>query len=335
MSSTTQSSPLFTTKADKSGYCPLRDGNQLHYEIHGKGETHILLIMGLLASKYSWRETLNYFTSKPGNNYTILVFDNRGVGHSSAPWGRYTTSMLAEDALDLLNHVGWTGDRSIHVNGVSMGGMISLQLCLLPEARRRIRSLTLTSTCAKHQSPPRTRAESAMSWVNFFRPKKSDEDKVQIMMDTIISDEEFLDSPAPKELGGDGKQTNRERIFNMILNRIKIQPAPRVSGTVGQIAACLTHNCSHESLSKIAEAVPDVLVITGENDKMIDPRCSDVIYKEMSGKGIPEDTTKSSVKKVVYPKKGHGLAMEAYTEYHKAFEQNIEAGDSRWKQAKI
>jgi esterase/lipase len=32
---------------------------------------------------------------------------------------------MAEDAISLLNHVGWTGKREVHVVGASMGGMIA------------------------------------------------------------------------------------------------------------------------------------------------------------------------------------------------------------------
>lgn len=101
--------PLLTSVATKSGECTLRDNkNKLSYEIYGSGPHRIILIMGLLASRYSWRETLNILMSRPGDKYSVLIFDNRGAGRSSAPWGRYTTSILAADALDLLHHVGWT-----------------------------------------------------------------------------------------------------------------------------------------------------------------------------------------------------------------------------------
>lgn len=119
--------PLFTTTPETIGTCKLRDGNTLAYEIHGTGSQHIVLIMGLLASRYSWRDTLDWLMTRPGNNYSVLVYDNRGAGLSSAPWGRYTTEMMALDALELLDHIGWNADRSLHLNGISMG----LQNCLI------------------------------------------------------------------------------------------------------------------------------------------------------------------------------------------------------------
>lgn len=311
--------PLFTSTAAKSGLCTLGDGvNKLSYEIHGSGPEKIILIMGLLASRYSWRETLDHFMSKKSDQYSILVYDNRGVGKSSAPWGRYTTSMLAADALDLLDHVGWTGERSVHLNGVSMGGMISLELSLL--AGSRIKSLTLTSTCAKHQNPPRTRLESAMNWVNFFRPKVTAHDKVVNLLDTLFVDQEWLES---KDAAG---VTNRDRIYEIMMNRIAQQSPPGLAGQTGQLAACLTHNCSFPSLLKIGEIVPDILIIAGDADKLIDPKCSEELYTEISDRG-----TRKSVRKVVYPNKGHALAAEADKEYHAEFEAIMRAGNERWK----
>lgn len=81
--------------------------------------------------------------------YSVLVFDNRGVGYSGYPTGRYTcvaltlgkmltdfsrTSGMAEDIIVLLDHLGWTASRQINVVGVSLGGMIAQGKCT---ARKR------------------------------------------------------------------------------------------------------------------------------------------------------------------------------------------------------
>lgn len=46
----------------------------------------------------------------------------------TGPRGLYKTSEMARDVLELLDHVGWTEPRSLHIDGVSMGGMISQEL---------------------------------------------------------------------------------------------------------------------------------------------------------------------------------------------------------------
>jgi pimeloyl-ACP methyl ester carboxylesterase len=57
---------------------------------------------------------------------------------------------MAQDVIDMLDHFGWKD--SVHVNGVSMGGMISLELVSTwPE---RFSSLVLTSTTSGRQIPP-------------------------------------------------------------------------------------------------------------------------------------------------------------------------------------
>jgi pimeloyl-ACP methyl ester carboxylesterase len=56
---------------------------------------------------------------------------------------------MADDAIELLDHLGW--EENINVVGISMGGMISLELAdRIPE---RLASLTLTSTTARRNIP--------------------------------------------------------------------------------------------------------------------------------------------------------------------------------------
>lgn len=59
------------------------------------------------------------------------MFDNRGMGESDKPLLRYTTSEMAKDVVEVLDHIGWTQERSVHVVGISMGGMISQELVRL------------------------------------------------------------------------------------------------------------------------------------------------------------------------------------------------------------
>lgn len=90
---------------------------------------------------------MDYFGQQ--EKYSLLVFDNRGVGNSDTPRGPYSfvfyeslaimstnlkhavfspayrTSGMAEDIVVLLDFIGWTDPRQLHVVGISMGGMIS------------------------------------------------------------------------------------------------------------------------------------------------------------------------------------------------------------------
>lgn len=119
-------------KPQKQDYLNVAAGRggpfRLSYELHGHGSRRILWIMGLGGVKQTWQRQTKDFGHTEADKYTCLVFDNRGMGESDKPILRYTTSEMAKDVIELLDHVGWTGPRSVHVVGISMGGMISQEL---------------------------------------------------------------------------------------------------------------------------------------------------------------------------------------------------------------
>ena len=76
----------------------------------------------------AWQRQTKDFGHTDSDKYSCLVFDNRGMGNSDKPLLRYTTSEMAKDIVELLDHVGWKDQRSVHVVGISMGGMIAQEL---------------------------------------------------------------------------------------------------------------------------------------------------------------------------------------------------------------
>ncbi|KAH9956295.1 Alpha/Beta hydrolase protein [Russula dissimulans] len=138
----------------RKGLCPVRKaGGQggspaqsysLYFEQHGTGPIKVVFITGLGLSCNSWSAQVAHFARLP--EYSILVFDNRGVGNSDTPKGPYSTSSMAEDVIVLLDFLSWTEKRSLHLVGLSLGGMIAQELAYrIPE---RIISLSLVVTTA-------------------------------------------------------------------------------------------------------------------------------------------------------------------------------------------
>lgn len=84
--------------------------------------------MGLGAVKWYWQRQTIDFGHVQTSKYSCLIFDNRGVGESDKPLMRYSTSEMAKDIFELLDHLDWTGERSVHVIGISMGGMIAQEM---------------------------------------------------------------------------------------------------------------------------------------------------------------------------------------------------------------
>lgn len=84
--------------------------------------------MGLGALKSGWQNQTRHFGHTHASQYSNLIFDNRGIGESDKPLQRYSTSEMARDTVELVDHLGWTKPRQLHVVGISMGGMIAQEL---------------------------------------------------------------------------------------------------------------------------------------------------------------------------------------------------------------
>ncbi|OTA93535.1 hypothetical protein M434DRAFT_395578 [Hypoxylon sp. CO27-5] len=149
-------SPAFPTaiwklQPHQSGLLPVattRGGPlNISWEVHGEGPIKLILIGGIGLAKADWQRQTMYFGHERGDRYSVLVFDNRGAGESDKPVMRYSTSEMARDLLEVLDHLGWTAQRQLHISGGSMGGMIAQEVATL--APERIASLNLHCTTAK------------------------------------------------------------------------------------------------------------------------------------------------------------------------------------------
>ena len=100
------------------------NGIDLHYRIEGDGARTLVLVNGLADDLESWGLQVPAFLAA---GYRVLRFDNRGIGKSACPPGPYTTALMAADAKALIDHLGLS---SVHMLGVSMGGMIAQEYAL-------------------------------------------------------------------------------------------------------------------------------------------------------------------------------------------------------------
>ncbi len=90
------------------------------HEARGSGAP-LLLIQGLGYPRWGWEPVVAPLAAR----YRVVTFDNRGIGESDKPPGPYTTRMLADDALGVLDALGV---ERAHVAGASLGGMVAQEL---------------------------------------------------------------------------------------------------------------------------------------------------------------------------------------------------------------
>ena len=123
----------------------LPSGITLEFERRGSGDP-LLLVMGLAGQLTDW--PAEFVDELVGAGFEVVMFDNRDVGLSSmtewTPPSRlksilsmifrrpvkgvgYTMDDMADDAAGLIDALGFD---SMHVVGMSMGGMISQALTI-------------------------------------------------------------------------------------------------------------------------------------------------------------------------------------------------------------
>ena len=117
---------------------------RIHWQESGEGSP-ILLVMGAVYSSQMWYPVLPALTAR----HRVIRFDNRGTGGSTATRVA-SISDMARDGLAVLDAAGV---ESAHVYGVSLGGVVALQLAL--EAPDRVRSLVLGCTGILTSDKPR------------------------------------------------------------------------------------------------------------------------------------------------------------------------------------
>ena len=91
----------------------------------GEGEP-LLLVAGCGQPAAAWH--LSLVPTLAGAGYAVATYDNRGVDPSSSPPAPYSVDGMTDDAVALLDHLGWDGP--VCVAGHSMGGWIAETLVL-------------------------------------------------------------------------------------------------------------------------------------------------------------------------------------------------------------
>ncbi len=115
-----------------------RGTHRIWYETWGSEEKPpLLLIMGMGFSSRAW----SGLTGRLAGDFRVIAFDNRGAGRSTAPLRPFRMKDMAADAASVLRAAG--AGRAF-VFGISMGGMVALELAL--EYPGLVRALVLGAT---------------------------------------------------------------------------------------------------------------------------------------------------------------------------------------------
>ncbi|KAJ3203340.1 hypothetical protein HDU82_006669 [Entophlyctis luteolus] len=262
---------------------------RLYHELHGHGSHKVLFITGWAGSCENWRFQTDFF-GKHGD-FEVCIYENRGSGFSSAPEKNYSMRDMAQDAVDLMDQLGW---ESAHVVGVSMGGMIAQELALL--APNRIQSLTLASTCASRGLPPIRH----IPWlITAFAKILLGVEKVKNMMPFFLYSQRWLNAPAPPN---SGYSSNLEYMLKFHGGRIDARPPQSFVSAIRQLCGIITFSISRQRLAGLREyfmrtRIP-AMVIHGTEDALVHLRSAWSLATDLGAR------------LVVFEGRGHALNHE-------------------------
>ncbi|VVB15769.1 unnamed protein product [Arabis nemorensis] len=247
-------------------------GVKIFYRTYGHGPTKALLIIGLAGTHESWGPQIKGLTGtdKPndqdddgilsddsgiGEGVEVCAFDNRGMGRSSVPTHKsdYTTTIMAKDSINLLDHLGW---KKAHIIGHSMGAMIACKLAaMVPE---RVLSLALLNvTGGGFECFPKLDRQTLSIAIRFLKAK-TPEQRAAVDLDTHYS-KDYLEENI-------GSNTRRAILYQQYVKGISETGMQSKYGFDGQLNACWLHKITKPEIERIRSAGFLVSVIHGRHD---------------------------------------------------------------------
>ena len=249
------------------------NGIELYYQDAGAGEP-LVLVMGFGGDHLSWAFKLAALSAR----HRVIAFDNRGAGRSSAPDVPYTTAMMADDTVALLDLLGI---ERAHVLGVSLGGMVAQEIALGHPAR--VRSLQLHCTAAH----PDRYMLALMENLRTVRRGLGPEAALRAMSLWLFAPSTFNERP---------------QLVESLLHAAGAQPYPQSEvGFIRQGDAVI----SHDALARLGHITCPTLVAVGEEDQLTPPR-----FAREIARAIPHAELRT------IPSAGHAFFWERPAEFN-------------------
>lgn len=164
------------------------NGISIAYEDHGDpAAPPVLMVMGLGGQLAMWPDEL--VQNLVGSGYRVILFDNRDIGLSHQHTDErppkiipqillrrlgvklktpYTLLDMARDTIGLIDALGL---QSVHLVGISMGGMIGQHVCAL--APEKVQSLTAIMTTTGNPKLPRAEPHVMKAMIRRGPPPKT------------------------------------------------------------------------------------------------------------------------------------------------------------------
>jgi len=226
-----------------------RGKHEIHYQTYGdRWKPPVLLVMGLAVSSKAWDRLPTILSA----DRFVIAFDNHGTGQSSKGGCAYRMRDLADDAAAVLDAVDVP---QADVFGISMGGMIALELTLRHPARVRRLALGATFGSFRRRDKPPFRSVWDLILLNLGF------DSAARLARLLLSKEWHARNP------GRGVEW------------IRAAEPTKFRHALAQSMAILRHD-TEQRLNEIAAPT---LIITGDEDRLVPHRNSERLAQAIPG----------------------------------------------------
>ncbi len=255
---------------------------QLNYAEQGEGEA-FLFIPGLMGLLDAWDFQMPHFSDR----YRCITFDHRGTGESDKPRDAYSTGIIAQDAVALLDTLGI---EKAHVAGTSTGGCILQNLAL--DYPDRIGCCVFTNTW--------TTADPYMTRLQTSRKQIAE----------AYGLEEYIKFSSLWTCGW-------TQFVNMYENLLELEARQKDTiAPVEVITARLDMTLSHDRTSEIHKIDKPALIIAAKDDALTPPYFAQDLQKAIAGSEL-----------VILEEGGHYSYRRSHTEWNAAVDAFLaEAG---------
>jgi (E)-2-((N-methylformamido)methylene)succinate hydrolase len=217
------------------------------YAVEGNGPP-VLLIHGVGARLDNWDGVATLLS----RSFTVVRHDLRGHGKSGKAPGPYSLEQFADDAIELLDHLGIA---RAHVAGHSLGGMIAIKVAT--RHPQRVDRLAVLSAAAGRTEEERRKVM----------------DRIDLIASGIPGD--HFNNSLPRWFTDEFRAANPALMEQYAARNRENDPAC--------YAAAYTVLATSEVASDLAQVKAASLVVTGEHDLGSNPRMARVIHAGIAG----------------------------------------------------
>ena len=244
----------------------LEPGLTIHYlDLNPRGFPCVMLLHGLGATCASWQLQTPALVEE---GYRVVAPDMRGFGKSSYPGGNNNPKIMADDISNLCDKLSID---ELHLVGISLGGIVALELALSRPAR--VTSLVIANSFA------RLRPKKPSVWVFYL---------IRLLLVHLLGIETQANFIAGRLFPSEEQDLYKQAFRDQVC-----QSNP--SGYRSTMRSLATFDIR----SAVGSIHSPTLIITGENDTVVPPESQRELVKLIPG-----------ANQVFIPDAGHAVTIE-------------------------